>query len=70
MPGCSRIHQLIRFAEFKIFGFDKKITTVAAFLGYSKAYDSIWNRALIYKLVSTKFPVELTRLIDSFLGQI
>ncbi|KFM76701.1 RNA-directed DNA polymerase from mobile element jockey, partial [Stegodyphus mimosarum] len=54
---------------FKLYtdGFNWKFPTGAIFLDIAKAFDSVWHRGLIYKLIKLNFPDHGIRLIVSYL---
>ena len=54
MPGCSTTHQLTRLTEYIASGFERNMTTIAAFLDICKTYDSTWHTGLIFKLLPMK----------------
>ena len=67
--GCSATQQLLRLTEYIAQGFHLKPSTVAVFLDASKAYDTRWHTGFIYKLLKMEIPLDLVKLIQSFLAQ-
>jgi len=46
---------------------NKKIKTAAVLLDIEKAFDKVWHDGLIFKLIQTRAPPQLTNTIKSFL---
>ncbi|GBM48234.1 RNA-directed DNA polymerase from mobile element jockey [Araneus ventricosus] len=66
-PNLSNSHQLLRVAEFVYEGFTNKQKTGAVFLDIQKAFDRVWQDALIHKIISYNTPTYLNKIIDSYL---
>lgn len=67
LQGHSANHQLMRVS--KSFGNslrNKRSTSMLKF-NVEKAFGSVWDKGLLYKMVELKFPMYLTKLIQSFL---
>ncbi|GBO20729.1 RNA-directed DNA polymerase from mobile element jockey [Araneus ventricosus] len=67
-PNLSTSHQLVRVTEFITEGFANKQKTGAVFLDIQKAFDRVWQDALIHKLIGFNIPNYLVKLIDSYLA--
>ncbi|KAJ1180056.1 hypothetical protein NDU88_005280 [Pleurodeles waltl] len=63
----STNHQLFRVAEIITQGFNINKSTRVVFLDVAKAFDRVWHRGLIYKLIKLKFPSYLVNLLTSYL---
>ncbi|GBN10446.1 RNA-directed DNA polymerase from mobile element jockey [Araneus ventricosus] len=63
----STSHQFIRVVEYVTEGFANKQKTGAVFVDIQKAFDRVWQDALIHKLIHFKNPSNLIKLIDSHL---
>ncbi|GBN87144.1 putative RNA-directed DNA polymerase from transposon BS [Araneus ventricosus] len=66
-PNLSTSHQLLRVAEYVYEGFINKQKTGAVFLDIQKAFDRVWQDALIHKIISYNTPTYITKIIDSYL---
>ena len=56
VPHRSTTLQLLRITNYVQAGFNQFEHTAAVFLDIEKAYDTIWNPGLIYKLIHHEFP--------------
>lgn len=65
--GHSTTHQVQRIVEKIGEAFNNKEMVGAVFLDVEKAFDSLWHKGLIKKLLIHNIPKELTHLIHSFL---
>ena len=63
----STTHQLVRLMEYVSGGFNMKQSTISAFLDIEKAYDTTWHTGLIYKLKQYGVPLDLLKIIISYL---
>ncbi|GFT55651.1 probable RNA-directed DNA polymerase from transposon X-element [Trichonephila clavipes] len=63
----STSHQLLRVSNKIIAGFNSGKTTGGVFLDVEKAFDRMWHKGLIFKLINLKFPDYIILLINSFL---
>jgi len=63
----STTHQTLRVAELVTAGFNRRQYTGALLLDVSKAFDTVWHRGLLYKLIQSNCPEYLTKLVASFL---
>lgn len=63
----STSHQLTRLTEIIERGFESKKHTLVAFLDFSQAFDKVWIKGLVYKLLQLETPAYLLRIIASFL---
>ncbi|GBN05578.1 RNA-directed DNA polymerase from mobile element jockey [Araneus ventricosus] len=66
-PKLSTTHQLIRVVEFITEGFSNNQKTGAVFLDIQKAFDRVWQDALIHKLINYKIPAYIIKTVDSYL---
>lgn len=64
----STIHQILRITEYISFGFNKNKSTGMALLDLRKAFDSVWHDGLIHKLYVNKYPINLIKLLQSYLS--
>ena len=51
LPGESTTSQLLCIYENLCSNFDKRITTQSVYFDISKAFDRVWHRGLLLKLV-------------------
>ncbi|KXJ81798.1 hypothetical protein RP20_CCG017824 [Aedes albopictus] len=65
--GHSTNHQLTRIRKIVKEGFVTKKSTGMIMLDVEKAYDSVWQEAIIYKLHRSNCPLYIVKLIQSFL---
>lgn len=65
--GHSTIHQAVKIKQF--IQRNKRVgkSTGLVLLDIEKAFDSIWHDGMIYKMIKSKIPTYLIRLINSFL---
>jgi hypothetical protein len=63
----STVHQILRITEEISFGFNKNKSTGIVLLDLRKAFDSVWHDGLIHKLIVSKYPQHLIKLIQSYL---
>lgn len=67
--GHSTNHQLIRLTQSVKADLAQKRSTGLILLDVEKAFDSVWQQALVYKMHHYGFPVYLTKIIQSFLDE-
>ncbi|GBM80715.1 RNA-directed DNA polymerase from mobile element jockey [Araneus ventricosus] len=65
--NLSTTHQLLRVTEYIEEGFSNKQKTGAVFLDIQKAFDRVWQDALIYKLINYNTPSYLIKFFTSYL---
>ncbi|GBM46000.1 RNA-directed DNA polymerase from mobile element jockey [Araneus ventricosus] len=65
--NLSTTHQLLRVTEYIAEGFSNKQKTGAVFLDIQKAFDRVWQDALIYKLINYNTPNYLIKIFTSYL---
>ncbi|GBM66122.1 RNA-directed DNA polymerase from mobile element jockey, partial [Araneus ventricosus] len=65
--NLSTTHQLPRVTEYIAEGFSNKQKTGAVFLDIQKAFDRVWQDALIYKLINYNTPNYLIKIFTSYL---
>ncbi|GBN95212.1 RNA-directed DNA polymerase from mobile element jockey [Araneus ventricosus] len=65
--NLSTTHQLIRVVEFIEEAFNTKQKTGAVFLDIQKAFDRVWQDALIHKLINYNTPNYITKIIQYYL---
>lgn len=63
----STTHALMRLFEESVLGFNENKITVAAFLDIEKAFDTMWVKGLIYKMLRMGFPHYLIKITLSYL---
>nr|XP_042909490.1 uncharacterized protein LOC107438316 [Parasteatoda tepidariorum] len=63
----STTKQLIRLIDFISDGLYKHETTALLMLDVAKAFDRVWHKALITKLIKQKVPNAFINIIDSYL---
>lgn len=63
----STDQQLLRLTEIITRGFNEKRVTGVVFLDIAQAFDKVWHRGLISKLMKLNFPTYLIKLIASYL---
>lgn len=66
-PFHSTVHQIKRIYNHIKNGFENKLSTVMVTLDIEKAFDSVWHRGLIYKMIQFNFPLYIIRTVKSFL---
>jgi len=60
--------QVLRMTEYITEGFNRKEATEAVLLDVSKAFDRVWHRGLLIKMLDAGFSVGLVKLTRSFLS--
>lgn len=68
-PGHSTNHQLLRVCRFIKDSLSNKYSAGILTFDIEKAFDSIWHRGLIYKMLKLNFPLYLVKLVNSFLSR-
>lgn len=63
----STIHQLQRVVQHTKTNFKNKKSTGMIILDIEKAFDSIWHKGLLHKLYTMNIPINLIKIIQSFL---
>lgn len=63
----STIQQVLRITKSAAVGFNKNQSTGMVMLDLEKAFDSVWHDGIIYKLLKFKYPIEIVKLIHSYL---
>ncbi|KAL9693052.1 hypothetical protein quinque_012337 [Culex quinquefasciatus] len=66
-PGHSTVHQLARISEMVKRGFLAGKSTGMILLDVEKAYDSVWQDAVVYKLFRSNLQPFLVKIVESFL---
>ncbi|GBN96257.1 hypothetical protein AVEN_38664-1 [Araneus ventricosus] len=64
----SCTHQLLRVTNKIVEGFTVKHYTGGVFLDVRKAFDRMWHKGLIVKLMKYQFPDYLIKIIQRFLS--
>lgn len=67
--GHSTNHQLVRLTQSVKNDLSQKRSTGLILLDVEKAFDSVWQQALVHKMHHYAFPVYLTKIIQSFLEE-
>ena len=63
----STVDQLARLVNEITSNFNNRKHTGSVFLDLEKAFDNVWHKGLIYKLIKLNFPPYLILLIESYL---
>jgi hypothetical protein len=58
----------MRLTDHITTNFTNNMSTAAVFLDIEKAFDTTWHPGLLYKISKSQFPVNLTKLINSYLA--
>jgi len=66
--GHSTEQQVLRMVEFITSGFNNKVATGAVLLDVSKAFDRVWHKGLLIKMLDAGFPTSQVKLVKSFLN--
>lgn len=66
--GHSTIHQLVRIKQEIKRNFSHGKSTGMVLLDVEKAYDSVWQEAVVFKLHQSNCPLYLVKIISSFLS--
>lgn len=66
-PGHSTLHQLVRVAQLVAHELNVNRSAAMVLLDLSRAFDSDWHEALLFKLDGTGFAWTLVKLIRSYL---
>lgn len=67
--GHSTNHQLLRVKKHITEHLTLGKSTGMITFDVEKAFDAVWHKALIHKMIILKFPLALTKLIQSFLSK-
>lgn len=65
--GHSTNHQLMRVSIFIKDSLSNKLSCGMLAFDVEKAFDSIWHKELVYKMFKLKFPLYITKMVQSFL---
>lgn len=66
--GHSTVHQVHRITNYIISNRNNKLSTGMALLDLQRAFDSVWQEALISKINNYDFPTYLVKMVCSFLN--
>jgi len=66
--GHSILHPLLKFHSDSVRALNKKECVVGCLLDVEKAFDSVWKKGLIYKMILAGFPSFLCKIIHNFLS--
>jgi hypothetical protein len=66
-PQHSTSLQLVNVLDDIIIKKNKRQKTVATLLDVEKAFDKVWHAGLIFKLITSEVPTQLTNILKSFL---
>ena len=69
LTGYSTTHQLIELYDNILIALDKKQITSITFADISKAFDIVWNKALILKLENYGIQGKLLFWLKSYLSR-
>ncbi|GBO41187.1 RNA-directed DNA polymerase from mobile element jockey [Araneus ventricosus] len=64
----STTHQLLCIVEHIHEGKNSNLATAAIFLDIAKAFDKVWTRDLIHKLISYNFSSHIIKIIHTYLS--
>lgn len=64
----STTHQLYRVIDKIADGLNRKKSTGAVFLDIEKAFDRVWIKGLLFKLIKINTPSHIIKIIDSYLN--
>ena len=70
MPGYSTTHQLIELNDNILLALDNKQITSITFADISKAFDTVWIKALILKLEKCGMKGNLLSWLKSYLSRL
>lgn len=65
--GHSTNHQLVRLVSQVKSGFSNKQSSGMILLDIEKAYDSVWQDAVLHKMLVAGFPMYLIKIVQSFI---
>lgn len=65
--GLSTSHALMVFADYVAKGLNNRCPTMAVSLDFSRAFDTVWQDGIVYKLMNMGFDTTTCRMIGSFL---
>lgn len=65
--GHSTAQQLARVAEAVVHNLNLKKSTGMVLLDIEKAFDTVWHKALLHKLITLNTPMSLVKIIQSYL---
>ena len=68
IPGCSTTHQLVELYDRILFALDNKHLTSVTFADISKAFDTVWIRALLLKLEKYGVKGDVLAWLKSYLS--
>lgn len=63
----STSHQLVRVAEHISHNLNLRRSTGMVLLDIEKAFDTVWHEGLLHKLLTLSIPIELVKLVQSYL---
>lgn len=65
----SAQHQALRIYQHVRSSFNEKQSTGLILFDIEKAFDRVWHKGLIYKLIQFKFPIYLIKIIYNYLNE-
>lgn len=65
-PNHSTTQQILHIYKIITSGFENKNHTTVAFLDVAQAFDKVWLKGLLFKLISINSPAYLTNVLASF----
>lgn len=65
--GHSTSHALVVFADYVARGLNKRYPTLAVSLDFAKAFDTVWQDGIIYKMMDLGFDKNTCRIVTNFL---
>jgi len=63
----STTTRLVKIVDEISINLNKRSKPATAFLDIEKAFDKVWHQGLIYKLIQFQLPIQLLKLLESFL---
>lgn len=66
--NCSTVLQLARLTNIITTNFNLNKITAVLTLDVEKAFDTVWHNGLIHKLLTLKFPIYITKFVQSYLN--
>lgn len=69
-PGHSTTNQLLKLINYLTNKINRYEKTTVLFLDFVKAFDKVWCRGLIHKLITLGVNIQLIKIINSFLTKI
>ncbi|KAK2578281.1 hypothetical protein KPH14_012230 [Odynerus spinipes] len=68
-PSHSTIQQVARITQYITYNLNTRRNTAMVLLDLSKAFDTVWHKALLYKINRMGLPYSILRLFKSYLEE-